>query len=587
VLVVVLLSLVNLLSESSLVVDEGLEDRKLDGLKEHTGELTPKVLVTREHGHDASVDGLSNPLLLGTLGSCGGGLSGGGLGLLLLDLSLLLHLHLHLGLLLHLALLLVQTTALARTVVIRALVLGLTREHLTLDVRIHVGREAVEHVRGEHLLTVHATHAREEALLAVLGLEHGVTVSLLLSESKEERLAVEEVVHDLLDGLRGRLGGGEVTETEALAGAIGVPHDDAALDVSEVLEEVAKILVSDRVSKVADVHVGLGGGLVVEVTLVLLGSLTLVLLLSAVDVHLGDSDAVLLELLLVLTFLKRADEDVILPLEGLAVHGLLGLDGVLVLLEVDETEAAALTTVVQHDDRGSDLTESAEELGDIVGKELLADVLHIHICVCVVGVVGTKVLGDELLSDELLTEGLEHVLVGLAGLESLEGVLDLLELDKTVAEAGAVILGDDLAGGDSTKVREDILKLDESNALVEALDEQVTFVALTLRGVTTRPHDTAGLALEGLAVEGIKGLLSVLGALEVDVGVAERVLILHITADTDGQDGTAFLECVVDIRLTDIVAEVTNVEGAVGIGGGGGNGGRLLSRHLSVQLAES
>jgi len=591
VLVVVLLSLFNLLSKTSLIVDKGLEDRKFDGLKEHTGELTPKVLVTREHGHDTSVNSLSNSLLFCSFvdRGCGGlSLLNGGLGLLLLDLSLLLHLHLHLGLLLHLTLLLGHTTTLTRTVVIRTLVLRLTREHLTLDIRIHVGRETVEHVGREHLLTVHATHARrEETLLAVLGFKHSMTIGLLLGKSKEEGLAVEEVVHDLLDSLGGSLSSGKVTETEALAGAIGVTHDDAALDFTKVLEEVAKILIIDSISKITDINVGLGGWLVVEVRLVLHADLTLVFLLSTVDIKLHGLKAVLLELLLVFTLSNGANKSTVLPLQILTVESLLGLDSISVILEVDETKALALTIGVLHDDGRSDLTSLVLEHGDltvlgehvhkVINGELLADVLEVKVGVSVVGVVGTKVLGDELLANELLTKALELILVVLAGFEGLDRVLDLIELDETVAKAGTVILGNNLAGGDSTKVREDILKLNESDVLVETLDEKVTLVALTLSRVTTRPHDTARLTLKGFAVEGFESLLSILRALEVNVSITKRVLILHITADTDGKDGTTFFERIIDIGLTDIATKVTDVKGAVGIGGRG-NGG-LLGRH--------
>jgi hypothetical protein len=128
-------------------------------------------------------------------------------------------------------------------------------------------------------------------------------------------------------------------------------------------------------------------------------------------------------------------------------------------------------------------------------------------------------------------------------------------------------------------VGENILKLDKSDALVKTLDKEVTLIALTLRGVTTRPHDTAWLTLEGLTIEGIKGLLSVLVRLEVDVGVAERILILHITANTNRQDGTTFLECIIDICFTNIITKITNVKRAVGEGNRGGSGDRLLGRH--------
>jgi len=573
VLVVVFLSLSNLLLKSFIVGKKALENREIDGLKEHTGELTPKGLITRIHGHDASVDSLTNSLLLVNNRSSGLNRLDGGLGLLLRDLSRLLLL------LLHLALLLVHAATLVGAAVVGGTRVGsLTREHLTLHVRIHVG-EAVHHVGSEELLADHATHDRVHALLAALGLEHSTTVGLLLSESDIKRLAVEQLAHDLLDSLRGGFRGGKVAETEALAGTVGVLHDDAALDLTKVLEEVAEVLIGDIISKVTDVKVGLGHGSAGKISLAPTSAFTLVLLHGTADVQLEDSDTVLLELVLVFTFLKRANESFILPLEGLAVEGLLGLDSVFVLLKVDETEATALVGgSVHHDDGRSDLTVLLKHLDEVVGGELLADVLHVDVGEGFVGIVGTLTSADELLNNEVFTKDLELILVVLAGLKSLLVVLDLLELDETIATAGTVILSHDLAGGDGAKVGEDILKLDESDALVKTLDKEVTLTALTLRGITTRPHDTARLALEGFAIESIKSLLSVLVRLEVDISITKRVVVLHITANTNGTDGTTFLESVVDFCLSDIITKITDVKRAVGESSRSGSRD-LLSRH--------
>jgi len=281
----------------------------------------------------------------------------------------------------------------------------------------------------------------------VLGLEHSMTVTLLLSKSKVKRLAVEEVVHGLLDSGQGSFVGGKVAETKALAVAIGVLHDDAALDVTILAQETAEIVVGDGVSEVTDVHVGLGGGVAaVEVALELEGGLVFVLLLGASNVEVENGEAVLLELLNVLTLLNRANKSIVLPLVGLLVESLLCLDGIFVLLKVDETEAAACTGAVGHDNRRSDLAEFTKHLLKIVSGELQAKVLDVDVGVSVVGIAGTKVLGDELLCNKLLTESLELILVLLAGLKSLDGVLNLGELDETIAKAGTVILGLDLAG---------------------------------------------------------------------------------------------------------------------------------------------
>jgi len=81
VLVVVLLSLVDLLVKSDSVVEETLKLRKRDRLEQHTSKLTPKSLVT-EHTHDASVDLLTNLLLVEGLDLRSGlGLASSGLSL--------------------------------------------------------------------------------------------------------------------------------------------------------------------------------------------------------------------------------------------------------------------------------------------------------------------------------------------------------------------------------------------------------------------------------------------------------------------------------------------------------------------------
>jgi len=72
----------------------------------------------------------------------------------------------------------------------------------------------------------------------------------------------------------------------------------------------------------------------------------------------------------------------------------------------------------------------------------------------------------------------------------------------------------------------------------------------------------------------------VLRALEVNIRITKRTLILHITANTNGKDGTAFLEGVVDVGLTYILTEITDIEGTIGIGGRSGNDSRLFRSHV-------
>jgi len=394
-----------------------------------------------------------------------------------------------------------------------------------------------------------------------------------------KRLAVENVTTNLLDSIRGSISGGEITETKAPADTIAGGHNLAALDYTVFLEQVTKILLSNRISKVTDVKVGLGSGLVVR-RLEPLSIDTLVLLLGTINVELHDNKALVLEFFFVLTFFNRANKGIILPLESLAIESLLGLDSKSVLCKVDETEATALTFLILHDDRRSDLTEFTEELLKISSVKLLTKVLNIDIGVSVIEIVATQLLGDELFNDNARAETRELLLVRVTSLKSLLRILNLLKLDETVAKAGSIILSLNLAGSDRTKVREDILKMDESHRLVKTLDIKVTLIALTLGGITTRPHHTARLTLKKLTIEGIKSLLSILRSLEVNVCITERVLILHITAHTNRQNCTTFLECIIDIRLTNFLTKITHIEGTIRIRGRGDGRGLFTGRHV-------
>jgi len=168
VLVVVILSLVDLLVKKNAVVQETLELMKRDGLEQHTSKLTPEVLVL-EHTHDASVDLLTNLLLIERLGLRSGlGLTGSGLSLRLLDgHGRLLHCacrHLRLTLLLVGGTAPLTLTAVERTSIARG-----TREHGLAHEGIDIGRHSthrhdihVGRIGAHRNLTVHATHGLVE-----------------------------------------------------------------------------------------------------------------------------------------------------------------------------------------------------------------------------------------------------------------------------------------------------------------------------------------------------------------------------------------------------------------------------------------
>ena len=334
---------------------------------------------------------------------------------------------------------------------------------------------------------------------------------------------------------------------------LGVAHDLGGGDGAVRLEDLAELLVVNVVGEVLDVQVDalvlgallLAGGLVLLAELLL----TLVLLLGAANVKL-------------------------LSLEVRVVQLLDGLVGVLVVDVVDETEAAALASlVVVSQGGGGDVAVLLEQHAELVVGGLELNVLDVD-----VGEVGLHLLelahavllGDVVTDKDLLLvqkHAVDH-------LDGLVGGLGSLVVDETVALGVGVLVLGDLAAENVAEGGKGVVKSLVVNGGVKVLDEDVALASLAEGGVTLRPHDAAGLALDKGVVELLKSALAVGGVVVVDVGVAERAAGDSIAADTDGgylADGGEQLE---KHGLGDGEVELTNVErGRVGVSRLGSRGG--------------
>lgn len=431
-------------------------------------------------------------------------------------------------------------------------------------------------------------HATDGALLLHAGLvasldgslELALADLLTLGESNVERLVVNHLLVQLGDSLGGLVGVGEADETEALASAeklllaangsgvhllgevvnvvsalllslslvllllllllllglaflllalllvitlllgrglvavqrLGVAHDLGGGDGTVRLEDLAELLVVDVVGKVLDVKVD---------TLVL-GALLL-----------ASGLVLLAELLLALVLLLGTADVELLALEVGVVQLLNSLVGVLVVDVVDETETAALTSLVVVSERGrGDISVLLEQDAELVVGGLELDVLDVD-----VGEVGLHLLelahavllGDVVADEDLLLVQ-EHAVDHLDG---LVGGLGGLVVDETVALGVGVLVLGDLAAENVAEGSKGVVKGLVVNGGVEVLDEDVALASLAQSRITLRPHDAAGLALNESVVQLLESTLTVGGVVVVDVGVAERATGDGITADAD------------------------------------------------------
>eukprot|EP00042_Codosiga_hollandica_P025946 m.119180 g.119180 ORF g.119180 m.119180 type:complete len:644 (-) comp52044_c0_seq1:2-1933(-) len=392
---------------------------------------------------------------------------------------------------------------------------------------------------GEHAL--HALHALRGHTVAVLLGQVLTTLLLALRKGDVQRLVDHEAAVHLSHGTSGIGLLLEADEAEPTGLAALVEHD---LGVGEFAVGGEAF---------AELRLGVGLGQVLDVQVHTLGALSKIgaALLVLAAKHAGT--------LVLLHGSANVDELAIHLGVVRSVHGSLGIRG---RFEADEAKALALVGIIvlaTHDGQGGDLAEASKKLLKLDVRELLRQVLDEDVGEVQLGargLLGTILAVLEGRDGDLLV--LQESAVGLR--DSILSRLRGLELHKATALALTTLVEQDLARRDVAKDAESIVELLVVDGLLEALDEDVANTRSAERGVALAPHDAAGAAENGRVVVGVQGTLSILRALEVHVGVAQRTTSHRVAAHADGGDGADVVEGLVQDRLSDIGGEVANVE---------------------------
>lgn len=378
-------------------------------------------------------------------------------------------------------------------------------------------------------------HEGLDALLE-LHLKHAVTLIAALGDVDNEGLAVEHATVHLPESSVGLLSLSKANKTETTAGSFLVSHDLAALDLAKLDEEVLEVLILELRAEVAHVEV-VSGGLALHVLSPELNQ-TLIAGLGTLDIEVlfGGSKTV----------------------DSLVVELLNGFDGVFVLIEVAESKNAALAVLLGAG--AGDTTKLAEEFldGSLIngGKNLL----NIHISEVEHEGSNAGITTNEV-SDvqSLILSGGLLVTVKL-GDSLLSGVIGL-EVNKTIAAAGAILVAHNLAGEDGAKVLEQIVKLLAINGITKVLNENVARAGVTSGGVALLVHEANVASLNLLEVKSLKGFLSISRVLEVHVTITERTASNNVATNADTKDCTAGLEEFKKLGLGNSRSKVTNVNG--------------------------
>jgi len=139
-------------------------------------------------------------------------------------------------------------------------------------------------------------------------------------------------------------------------------------------------------------------------------------------------------------------------------------------------------------------------------------------------------------------------------------------VDETIAPGVAMFVLSNLTAEDVAESGESVVKSLVVDGGIKVLNEDIALTSLAEEWVTLGPHDTARLSLDQGVVELLKSALTIVGAVVVDVGVAERATGDGVTTDTDGSDLTNGGEELEQHGLGDRGVELTNVKrGRVGV----------------------
>lgn len=416
----------------------------------------------------------------------------------------------------------------------------------------HVSSGSTETGSGGHLHSLVVSRSD-------LVLESCSSGLLSLSDGDVEGLGADHLAVHLCDGLSGLIGGREANETETSGSTtLLVSHDLARGDRTESVELGSESLVIPVVSDVLDVQVDtLVLGLLLESGSLVRSSELLVTLVSL----LGSRDKELLALVL-----------------GV-VQSVNGLLGVLVSLKVDETEALGLAFLILGKCARHDRAERSNE-----GLKVLLGGFGVKVLDVDVGELSLELLnlGHSLLLGNVVTD-VDLLVVEKHTVDSLDGGiggLTGLVVNETVASGLTVLVSGDLAGQDITESSECVVEGLVVNRRVEVLDEDVSLGRLSERGVSLRPHDSAGSSLDEGVVEAVKSSLTIVGVEVVDVCVTKRSSSDGVSADSDALNRSDHVEDLEQHGLSDSGVKFTDVQGSRGRNRGSGSGGSVGSTTL-------
>merc|ERR1711963_311671 len=406
-------------------------------------------------------------------------------------------------------------------------------------------------LNGVGTVRVGSQHSLSELSLQLLAAKF-----LRLRQGNVERLALQEVVGHMSDGLAGIIGVLEADETKAaLHSGILVDHNLRGDDLTELGEQLFKLLVSHRLGEVFNVQVSVERDLSQ-----LVAALALVHGLSCVQVLLG---------------VKEFGSQFFHFLHvGETLHG---AESTFMGLKVHETEALALLhlgTVLasasvggepRAGDLGDVLRSLDHELIKLLRRESRVEVLQVHVGEFVASV-GSLVARDKRTHENLLAflAFITHVdELAIEAFHGLLGISGVGELDEAVASgftSGGV--GGDLAGDDFTKVLKDLMEVHVVHSLIQILHEQVAHARLAHSGVTASPADPARASINLLVVQSLKSSLGILFVVEVGVSVSERFICLRVTAHTNGGDAilSNSAEEVVKITLRHVGFQISHMQ---------------------------
>jgi len=238
-----------------------------------------------------------------------------------------------------------------------------------------------------------------------------------------------------------------------------------------------------------------------------------------------------------------------------SVHGVNGLVGTLVFLEVDESKSERGTVLLAHDDGAGDRSILAECLAEgfiIDGK---INVLDEDVGPGLLELLSTNLARDERADIDLL---LQHQVV----VDHLDGVISallVLKVNETVSLGFSFVIHGNLTRKDVSEGREGIVEFLVANGVIQVLDEDISDTGLSDGWITLGPHDSARSARDWVVVEAVQCPFSIDNTVEIDIGVAQRPAGEGVSAHTDRGNWSYGVEGFEEETFRDFWSKVADV----------------------------